>query len=106
MGCVKFAEKFAQKNLEIIVVVDVREELCIFVVIHLPVDSVDGRIVELFGDLKPHVVEHISPLAGGVKFHLACNHYRLCHSAHKVDLHRRTVAQGKKTLLVCAELGC
>ena len=63
MGSIELSENFGEKLLEIEVVVDVREELRVVLLVVVPVNSMEVRIVEFLFHLFPHVVEDVFSLS-------------------------------------------
>ena len=64
MRTVQFAQHFAQQILEIVVVVDGRQETAISFAVSVPIDAVNVFFIELVLHLLPSMVENVLTLKG------------------------------------------
>ena len=64
MRAVQFAQQFGKHLLEIVIVVDMRQETGIRLFVAFPIDAADGRVVELILYLTPCMVEDVFALFG------------------------------------------
>ena len=62
MRSVQLTEHFAQHLLEVVIVVDIRQEAFVSLAVALPVNSMNVLVIELVFHLSPNVVEHICAL--------------------------------------------
>ena len=64
MRAVQFTQHFAHQFLEVVVVVDARQESAVSVTVAFPVDAMNVFLVELVLHLLPSMVEDVFPFLG------------------------------------------